>query len=57
MEQATNDNDWEGMLKATIRVPTIAGKYDELLKALKLRAQLDQFGNSVDMYEKALLSF
>ena len=34
----------------------IAGKYYELLKALKLKAQLDQSGNAEGMYEKALLS-
>ena len=54
MEQAPND--WEGMLRATIGVLAIAGKYDELLKALKLKAQLDQSGNAEGMYEKALLS-
>ena len=55
MEQAPND--WEGMLRATIGVLAIAGKYDELLKALKLKAQQDQSGNAEGMYEKALLSF
>ena len=45
------------MLRATIRVLAIAGKYDELLKALKLKAQLEQSGNAEGMYEKALLSF
>ena len=54
MEQAPND--WEGMLRATIRVLAIARKYDELLKALKLKAQLEQSGNAEGMYEKALLS-
>ena len=54
MEQAPND--WEGMLRATIRVLAIAGKYDELLKALKLKAQLEQSGNAEGMYEKAQLS-
>ena len=54
MEEAPND--WEGMLRATIRVLAIAGKYDELLKALKLKAQLEQSGNAEGMYEKALLS-
>ena len=54
MEQAPND--WEGMLRATVRVLAIAGKYDELLKALKLKAQLEQSGNAEGMYEKALLS-
>ena len=54
MEQAPND--WEGMLRATIGVLAIAGKYDELLKALKLKAQLEQSGNAEAMYEKALLS-
>ena len=54
MEQAPND--WEGMLRATIRVLAIAGKYDELLKALKLKALLEQSGNAEGMYEKALLS-
>jgi|TARA_B100001093_G_C25996410_1_gene663701 phage terminase small subunit len=44
MEQAPND--WEGILRATIRVLPIAGKYDELLKALKLKAQLEQSGNA-----------
>ena len=34
----------------------IAGKYDELLKALKLKAHLEQSGNAEGMYEKALLS-
>ncbi len=38
MEKAPND--WEGMLRATIGMLAIAGKYDELLKALKLKAQL-----------------
>ena len=37
-------------------LPAIAGKYYELLKALKLKAQLDQSGNAEGMYEKALLS-
>ena len=54
MEQAPND--WEGMLRATIGVLAIAGNYDELLKALKLKAQLEQSGNAEGMYEKALLS-
>ena len=36
MEQAPND--WEGMLRATVRVLAIAGKYDELMKALKIKA-------------------
>ena len=54
MEQAPND--WEGMLRATIRVLAIAGKYDELLKALKLKAQLEGSDNAEGMYEKALLS-
>ena len=49
-------NDWEGMLKATIGVLAIAGKYDELLKALKLKAQLEQASNAEGMYEQALLS-
>ena len=39
MEQAPND--WEGILRATIRVLAITGKYDELLKAFKLKAQLE----------------
>ena len=54
MDQAPYD--WEGMLGATIGVFAIAGKYDELLKALKLKAQLEQSGNAEGMYEKALLS-
>ena len=54
MEQAPNN--WEGILRATIRVLPIAGKYDELLKALKLKAQLEQSDNAEGMYEKALLS-
>ena len=54
MEQAPND--WEGMLRATIGVLAIAGKYDELLKALKLKAKLEQSVNAEGMYEKALLS-
>ena len=40
------------MLRATIGVLAIAGKYDELL----LKAQLEQSGNAEGMYEKALLS-
>ena len=44
MEQAPND--LEGILSATIRVLPIAGKYDELLKALKLKAQLEQSGSA-----------
>ena len=44
------------MLRATMRVLAIVGKYDELLKALKLKAQLKQSGNAEGMYEKALLS-
>ena len=54
MEKAPND--WEGMLRATIGVLAIAGKYDELLKALKLKAQLEQASNAEGMYEQALLS-
>ena len=54
MEQAPND--WEGVLRATIGVLAIAGKYDELLKALKLKAQLEQASNAEGMYEQALLS-
>ena len=54
MEQAPNDQ--EGMLRATIGVLAIAGKYDELLKALKLKAQLEQASNAEGMYEQALLS-
>ena len=54
MEQAPND--WEGMLRASIGLLAIAGKYDELLKAWKLKAQLEQSGNAEGMYEKALLS-
>ena len=49
-------NDWEGMLRATIGVLAIAGKYDELLKALKLKAQLERASNAEGMYEQALLS-
>ena len=48
--------DWENMLGAAIGVFAIAGKYDELLKALKLKAQLEQSGNAEGMYEKARLS-
>ena len=44
------------MLRATIRMPANAGKYDDFLKALKLKAQLEQSGNAEGMYEKALLS-
>ena len=54
MEQAPND--WEGMLRASIGLLAIAGKYDELLKALKLKAQLEQASNAEGMYEQALLS-
>ena len=54
MEQAPND--WEGMLRATIGALAIAGKYNELLKALKLKAQLGQASNAEGMYEQALLS-
>ena len=54
MEQAPND--WEGMLRATVGALAIAGKYDELLKALKLKAQLEQDRNADGMYEQALLS-
>ena len=54
MEKALND--WEGMLRATIGVLAIAGKYDELLKALKLKAQLEQASNAEGMCEQALLS-
>ena len=54
MEKAPND--WEGMLRAIIGVLAIAGKYDELLKALKLKAQLEQASNTEGMYEQALLS-
>ena len=54
MEQAPND--WEGILRATIRVLAITGKYDELLKAFKLKAQLEQSCNAEGMYEKAVLS-
>ena len=54
MEQAPYD--WEGMLRATIGVLAIAGKYDELLKDLNLKAQLEQANNAVGMYEQALLS-
>ena len=49
-------NDWESMLRATIGVLAIAGKYDELLKALKLKAQLEQASNAEGMYEQAWLS-
>ena len=48
--------DWEGMLGVPIRVFAIAGKYDELLKALKLKALLGRSDNAEGMYEKALLS-
>ena len=44
------------MLRATIRVLVIAGKYNGLLKSLKLKAQLEQSDNAEGMYEKALLS-
>ncbi len=54
MEQAPNY--WESMLRATIRVLAIAVKYDELLKALKLKAQPAQASNAERMYEQALLS-
>ena len=54
MDQAPYD--WEGMLGATIGVFAIAGKYDELLKALKLKALLGRNDNAEGMYEKALLS-
>ena len=54
MEQAPND--WEAMLRATIGVLAIAGKYDELLQALKLKAQLEQASNTEGMYEQTLLS-
>ena len=54
MEQAPND--WEGMLGATIGVFAIAGKYDELLKALKLKALLGRSDNAEGMHDKALLS-
>ena len=54
MKQAPSD--WEGMLRGTIRVLAIAGKNGELLKALKLKAQLEQSGNAEGIYEKALLS-
>ena len=48
--------DWEGMLGATIGVFATARKYDELLKALKLKALLGRSDNAEGMYEKALLS-
>ena len=48
--------DWEGMLGATIGVFAIAGKYVELLKALKLKALLGRSDNAEGMCEKALLS-
>ena len=35
---------------------SIAGKYDELLKALRLKALLEQSGNAEGVYKKALLS-
>ena len=54
MEQAPND--WEGMLKATIRVLAIAGKYDQLLKALKLKAQIEKAESTQGIYENALMS-
>lgn len=44
------------MLRATIEVLAIAGKYNELLKALKLKAQLGQASNAEGMCEQALLS-
>ena len=37
-------------------LPAIAGKYYELLKALKLKAQLEPSNKAEGMYEKALLS-
>ena len=46
MEKAPND--WEGMLRATIGVLAIAGN-DELLKALKLKAQLEQASSRRDV--------
>ena len=39
-----------------MRVLAIACKYDELLKALKLKALLEQGGNTEGVYEEALLS-
>ena len=54
MEQAPND--WEGMLRATIRVLAIAGKYDQLLKALKLKAQIEKAESTQGIYENALMS-
>ena len=54
VEQAPND--WEGILEATIGVFAIAGKFDELLKVLKLKAQHEQAINAEGMYERALLS-
>ena len=48
--------DWEDMLGATIGMFAIAGKYDELLKALKLKALLGRSDNAEGMHEKALLS-
>ena len=48
--------DWEGMLGATIGVFATAGKYDELLKTLKLKALLGRSDNAEGMYEKALRS-
>jgi phage terminase small subunit len=44
------------MLRATIGVLAIAGKYDELLKALQLKAKIEQGGNAKGIYEQALLS-
>ncbi|MEC8544320.1 MAG: hypothetical protein VXY89_12265 [SAR324 cluster bacterium] len=54
VEQAPDD--WEGILVATIGVFAIAGKFAELLKVLKLKAQLGQASNAEGMYEQALLS-
>ena len=46
----------QGNLKATIGTLAIASEQDELLKAVKLKDQLEQSGNAEGMYEKALLS-
>ena len=40
------------MLRATIGVLAIAGKYDELLKALKLKAQLENVENAEEGVKK-----
>ena len=40
------------MLRATIGVLAIAGKYDELLKALKLKVQLESVENAEEGVKK-----